>query len=90
MTLLSLSNSILFNDCLNNLAEIIGISLGTEILFFKYLRDFPESFLGILTSPVIIFVNADLNDSSKNSLSYGFTFIKLSLCLITLLRANLA
>ena len=36
--MISLSDSILFNDCLNNLAEIIGISLGTEILFFKYLR----------------------------------------------------
>ena len=31
------SDSILFNDCLNNLAEIIGISLGTEIRFFMYL-----------------------------------------------------
>ena len=35
--MISLSDSILFNDCLNNLAEIIGISLGTEIRFFMYL-----------------------------------------------------
>ena len=61
ISLISLSDSILFNDCLNNLAEIIGISLGTEILFFKYLREIPESFLGINTSPVIIFVKALTN-----------------------------
>ena len=69
---------------------MIGISLGTEILFFKYLREIPESFLGINTSPVIIWVKADLNDSSKDSLLYGFTFSKLSLCFITLLRAIFA
>ena len=54
---------------------MIGISLGTEILFFKYLREIPEIFLGINTSPVIIWLKADLNDSSKDSLFMGLPLV---------------
>ena len=45
---------------------MIDISLGTEILFFKYLKEIPESFLGINTSPAVSYTHLRAHETGRN------------------------